>query len=570
MRSAGPVLRARALRAVLLSLAAVASGAATAQAAVNVTLGGSDADQTMTVTSATAGGESPQFKDYAPGYTSIYSSTGFGAVPGAGSGCDHLSMESSPPSADSHVLRCLDAGNGGKTINHLVVTGGAGSDAPLLVNACFQSTELNLGDGDNQVLLSSACSYGTLLVNTGSGKDIVNEADNTKVAITANLGAGDDTAKGGGGALIADGGPGSDFLDGSVVGDTLTGGPDADSFFGRDGDDVLSGGDGDDTFDWRGSDLTTDSDAGADEYIGGAGADSVRLTGHPAGMNLSLNDVADDGAPGEGDNFHSDLEDIVGTTHDDTYVGRADPDKFDGDQGNDTIHGGGGADTLSGGSGNDAVFGDEGNDSVYGDYGDDTVDGGAGNDSIFGDLAGCSIGFSCPTGNDTIKARDGEADAVNCGLGADSAQVDATIDVVSSDALTACESVDSGFVGPKGQPNNPITPTRPFMSAVTGKPSSKKGVSVTVNCTVACSFTAVLSISKSTAKAHGLGKKPTTIGTGKATLLAPGGKAITVKLTKKARAKLGKLKKFSATVTVTVTTASAAPTSTTTAVTVKK
>ncbi len=51
-------------------------------------------------------------------------------------------------------------------------------------------------------------------------------------------------------------------------------------------------------------------------------------------------------------------------------------------------------------------------------------------------------------GNDQIRARDGNSEQVNCGIGADTAQVDAS-DVVDP----SCESVDSPGPGGDGSSN---------------------------------------------------------------------------------------------------------------------
>ena len=159
-------------------------------------------------------------------------------------------------------------------------------------------------------------------------------------------------------------------------------------------------------------------------------------------MTISLDGQANDGTPGEGDNVGSDIEKIEGTTGNDFFTGSAGADNFEGDSGDDEIHGAGGSDDLYGGSGDDKMFGDAGNDKLQGAAGADTVDGGAGLDQIYGDNASCSV--FCAFDADTLFARDGEKDAVDCGGGADSAQVD-QLDVVSD-----CASVDRQGVAPPG------------------------------------------------------------------------------------------------------------------------
>ena len=96
--------------------------------------------------------------------------------------------------------------------------------------------------------------------------------------------------------------------------------------------------------------------------------------------------------------------------------------------------------------------GGPGDDRLEGGYGHDTLTGGPGRDTIFGDETSqrCSYGDECtvvPYGNDTISARDGEADTVDCGVGDDRAVVD-HVDVVAN-----CEIVDRGDSPTPPQPH---------------------------------------------------------------------------------------------------------------------
>jgi len=128
--------------------------------------------------------------------------------------------------------------------------------------------------------------------------------------------------------------------------------------------------------------------------------------------------------------------------HNDVFTGSAGSDNFEGGGGNDDIHGAGGNDDLYGGSNDDRVFGDAGDDKVQGASGSDSVDGGPGIDQIYGDIASCSV--FCTFDADQLFARDGERDSVDCGGGADSAQVD------QLDVVAFCASVDREGVAPPG------------------------------------------------------------------------------------------------------------------------
>ena len=90
-----------------------------------------------------------------------------------------------------------------------------------------------------------------------------------------------------------------------------------------------------------------------------------------------------------------------------------------------TLLGGTGADTLVGGSAADELAGGEGNDLVSGGAGDDVLSGDPGTDGLDGG-----------DGADRILARDGEADSITCGPGADTADADG-LDTVHAD----CEGV---------------------------------------------------------------------------------------------------------------------------------
>jgi len=80
----------------------------------------------------------------------------------------------------------------------------------------------------------------------------------------------------------------------------------------------------------------------------------------------------------------------------------------------------------------------------------------------------------------------------------------------------------------------------------------KKGLRASATCSEACSVQAQLQIDARTAKKLKLGKKTTTIGTGKA--ISPGGKVtVPVKLTSKAKKQLKKLRSLKATLVVTAT-----------------
>ena len=99
-----------------------------------------------------------------------------------------------------------------------------------------------------------------------------------------------------------------------------------------------------------------------------------------------------------------------------------------------TIRGLGGDDRLIGADGADSLEGGEGADYLEGGFGPDVLDGGGGVDQFVGDKTERDV---IASGNDQIRARDGLAEQINCGIGSDSAIVDAA-DVVDP----SCEAVD--------------------------------------------------------------------------------------------------------------------------------
>jgi hypothetical protein len=153
-------------------------------------------------------------------------------------------------------------------------------------------------------------------------------------------------------------------------------------------------------------------------------------------FSVTLDGVANDGAPGENDNV-VETEDV-------------------------TIYDGGGSGTEPGAT----VVGDAGVNEIWGDDGNDTIDGGAGNDFLHG-----------WGGNDTINANDGFADRVDCGDGTDVANVD-EFDQVSD----TCETVNRTTRGHLSTEDAP--PTVAFTAPASGaKMSTKTANTLSVNAT---------------------------------------------------------------------------------------
>jgi RTX calcium-binding nonapeptide repeat (4 copies) len=272
--------------------------------------------------------------------------------------------------------------------------------------------------------------------------------------------AGPSTISGGTGDDLLAGNGGDDVLDGGIGSDTVIGGP---------GNDRVAGGPGPDLLEaqiWP-TDTSPAETAGADRIEGGPDADLVSYRGRDDPLTVTVDDLANDGAPGEGDFVSRDVEGIDGGKAGDTLTGDAAGNGLYGGGGTDTIRGGPGDDYITGGVENDLVSGDEGSDNVFGGHGSDIVDGGPGVDSLYGEWkAACGTIEPCVGGSDEIRARDGTHDLIDCGEGSDHTIVDPLDHVQQELGSAGCESVDRQAVTPPPGGSSPAAATT---SPVTAK-----------------------------------------------------------------------------------------------------
>jgi len=150
----------------------------------------------------------------------------------------------------------------------------------------------------------------------------------------------------------------SDVLVGDDSANTLTGGDGQDWLRGGGGTDLLSGGEGDNSL-WGGAgDDVLFSQSGADTLDGGIGSDTASYLFAASGVEVDLSIVEDQLTRGAGVDTLISIENLIGSTFDDSLTGSRGINRLEGGAGNDVIRGGGGADTLVGGAGNDLfVFG---------------------------------------------------------------------------------------------------------------------------------------------------------------------------------------------------------------------
>ncbi|MDJ0708549.1 MAG: spondin domain-containing protein [Leptolyngbyaceae cyanobacterium MO_188.B28] len=282
----------------------------------------------------------------------------------------------------------------GQITNRGVISGGNGfaidADGALgsvnILNQGVLEGEVRLGSGDDRFIQSS---QDGVVVTGGLGDDDIRGGRGDD---TLEGGAGNDFIAGGGGVDTLDGGEGVDTnsffnIGAEVVADLATGSasyqPNVaagitvfenfanfenldgsaqdDQLFGDGGDNVLTGNDGDDLLVGRGGGDTLEGGLGNDILRGGGGNDIT-----DGGEGVDTADFQDIGvnveanlATGQaqyvvnGNQVQDqliDIENLTGSTNDDTLIG---------DDNDNLLAGNAGDDTLIGGAGNDVLRGDE-------------------------------------------------------------------------------------------------------------------------------------------------------------------------------------------------------------------
>lgn len=519
--------RSAVLSAVLAASMISAVPAASATVRIDIASGG-----TLSIQGSN-GDDTPRFEyyDYESGtdYTRVFDGDGV-QIAASAPECIHPDVDHPDPAdipqAPEDVALCADGGDA-PFLTRLVLALHDGSDDPD-IRECFNQVDLDLGEGSaNRATPPPGCAGGVFNVTGGSGPDTVavDGVAGSGMDINATLGGGNDRFLGGDGNDVAHGGEGNDKLDGSAGNDQHFGDGGDDDIQGGAGNDVEDGGPGDDHIGGRlGLSSGRDNDQGADTLRGGEGTDGLVLESHAGGMAISLDGQANDGTGGEGDNVGSDFERIDGTNGDDAFRGSAGADDFHGGGGSDDIRGGDGADNLAGDGGDDRVYGEGGNDTVEGTDGADIVDGGPGADQIYGDIANCSV--FCNFDADQLFARDGERDVVDCGGGADSAQVDGL------DVVAFCLTVDrqTGQTGQTVQTGQTAPSPLTVGKSIKLKALLKKGLVLRFKCAAGCKVVATLTYK---------GKK---LGAGRKTLRRSGTARVVVRIAKKSRAKVRRLR----------------------------
>ena len=148
----------------------------------------------------------------------------------------------------------------------------------------------------------------------------------------------------------------------------------------------------------------------------GTNADSewASYTTLTQGITLDLGETGEQANAG-GDTLE-DIENLIGSEHDDILTGNDQNNWFLGWSGNDQLSGGAGNDQLYGGAGEDTLNGGVGNDQLFGGVGEDTLNGGTDNDELNGEAGNDQLNGG--TGNDQLNGGEGE-DTLNGDAGND-------------------------------------------------------------------------------------------------------------------------------------------------------
>jgi hypothetical protein len=400
----------------------------------------------------------------------------------------------------------------------LVYTADPGFDSPMIVKSYESGRMLIMDWGNTSVPAGSNCTSGgfsvecdwpaAIRIRLGAGNDkpIVGTDVPAGLPVELHGEAGDDELwdRREQGAGVMDGGSGSDTLAAGGGASVLRGGPGNDALAGGGGNDVLDGGEDFDSL---------SGGSGADLIDGGAGLDAIAFgEWSGTGLSLSLDGAANDGLAGERDNVVR-VETIeLGARG--TYIGSDGPERF---RFSDytgaapvVASGRGGDDTLTGGNGVERLDGGAGNDRLEGGFNHDTIVGGPGRDTIYGDrtAAQCGgYGQSCtvPFGNDTIDARDGGPDQIDCGVGQDTALVD-PVDVVANCETVYGKSSAAPAPAPAANDDRPRPPAVRVVSRRSLRSLVRSGLRLRVACAAACRVRAELVASRAGAKRLKLGR----------------------------------------------------------------
>jgi len=211
------------------------------------------------------------------------------------------------------------------------------------------------GGDDNDLLFGGA---GADTIDGGNGMDAIGYAA-SKAAVLIDLA----NHLASGGQATGDVFSNVEAVNGSAFADTLRGDTASNWLRGLDGDDHLFGRAGPDFF---------VGGSGGDTMGGGWGHDTAVYRGSAAAVSVDLRAGTASGGDAAGDKLFS-IENLTGSSHDDTLTGNGAGNRLVGQKGDDVLHGCGGGDYLLGGGGSDVLVGGAGGDTLRGGWGHDTA-----------------------------------------------------------------------------------------------------------------------------------------------------------------------------------------------------
>jgi hypothetical protein len=286
--------------------------------------------------------------------------------------------------------QALTGGSGADTIN--AGPGNDGSVGGTGISGGDGADTIDLGPGDDAYV--AATDPGSDTVTGGTGDDILAAGNVFPTGATIsldgvandvepgdpginNFGADfetvlgstlDDTLTGSASDNVIDGQGGNDTINGVGGNDQLLGGPGDDALNGGDGNDTLLGDttlnpspgqliSGNDTLVGGNGDDELKGGSGADVFEGDAGNDTADFSDR-FGVSVTLDDVANDGPPSDGDNVKSDVENVIGSPGPDNITGSSAANVVLAGDGADTIdlHGDSARDVVNCGDGVDTFF----------------------------------------------------------------------------------------------------------------------------------------------------------------------------------------------------------------------
>lgn len=290
-----------------------------------------------------------------------------------GAGTDTADFSNAAAAVSVNLAAGTASGDGEDTL--VAIENVTGSDAADTLTGDGGNNRLTAGLGDDSLIGG----LGNDIFDGGDGNDTV-DFSASAAAINADLG-GEGQALGEG----VDSFTGIENLIGSGLEDTLIGDQNDNRLEGGDGTDSLTGGDGNDTLSGGTGVDTLVGGLGDDFFDGGVGFDRADFSGSANAVTVTLSDDVNGGtATGEGTDTLNSIENVIGTSRNDTLTGASADENLLANGGNDLVQGLAGDDTLNGAGGNDTVEGGDGNDNLLGGGGNDTLTGGDGNDTLDG------------------------------------------------------------------------------------------------------------------------------------------------------------------------------------------